>query len=110
VNQIPGGQAGALTVITCLLIAYVVSILYHAIKRPNLGALFHIGSLLAVLYVGWTIRTWPTRAKGDGLVWSLLIAWRDSIITLVFLFADAVGLSGVVEWLMRLWDEAGRAT
>ena len=91
-NGIGTGQAGAMVVITCLIVLYVGSLIFHTIKRPNLGGLMQLVILLAVMWVGWNLRTWPTRAKGDPMLWVFLLAWRDSALTLLYVLADSFGL------------------
>lgn len=105
-RNIQGDQAGAIVVLTTLLIVYVVGVLWGFLKRPRLGSVIELGMLLGVMYVGWTIRTWPTAHKGDGMLMSLLMAWRDSIITLVYLALKLVGLDDVWNFIAKFFEGA----
>jgi hypothetical protein len=102
-KDITAGQAGAALVLTTLLILYVVGMLWGFIKRPRIQSIIELVMLLGVMYVGWIIRTWPTRQSGDGMLMSLGMAWRDSVITLLYLAARMIGLVEVWEWIMRFF-------
>lgn len=96
-TEINAGTAGVTLALTSLLIIYVVFLLWGFVKRPRAGSILEIGILLGVMYVGWTIRTWPTRQPNDAMLMSLGMAWRDSVLSLLGFAASTVGLD-------QAWD------
>jgi hypothetical protein len=102
-NKVGISDAAFAIVATTLLILWVVAMFWGAIRRFHFANLFQVAMMMGVMWVGWTIRTWPTRHKGDGMVLTLLMAWRDSVITLVYLAARLVGFDDVWHWIGRFF-------
>jgi len=91
--------ATASTMIGLFLIAYVVNLIWGMVRHFRLGNMIELGMMFGVMYVGWTIRTWPSRHKGDGMVMSLAMAWRDSIITLIYIALKLFGIVDAWHWI-----------
>jgi hypothetical protein len=88
---VSGGDAAVGTLVL-LLILYVVAMLWNLVRHPRISNLIHLAALYAVFFVGWTVRTWPSRQRGDGPLLSLLMAWRDAVLTLAFLLLKLFGV------------------
>jgi hypothetical protein len=91
-------------VLTILFIIYVVGLLWGLVKHLRVNNLIELGVMFCVMYVGWTIRTWPSRHKGDGMAMSLAMAWRDSILTILYLCFKLFGLVDVWHWIERFFQ------
>jgi hypothetical protein len=91
-------QAGLGLAITMFLVIWLVAQIWSAVKRPTGSAVSNLLLTLAVLYVGWTLRGWPTRPAGAGLMMTLLIAWKDSVLLLLYSLAKLIGL-------VQIWDK-----
>jgi hypothetical protein len=93
--------AASMFVITSLLIVYVVAQIWGLIRHFKFANLLEVLILLGVMWVGWSVRTWPTRHKGDGMLMSLLMAWRDSVLTLGYWFLNLIGLVDIWHAVMK---------
>ena len=91
------GEVTAITVISALLVLYVVSTIAGMFRRPSMAAVFNIAMLFGVMYVGWSVARWPGIDQSEGLLLSLFHAWLDSLRTIWDLFYDLVGLDSVAE-------------
>lgn len=94
-NELGVSQAGLNLVVTILVILYVGAMIWGILKHPRPASLISLVMMFAMMYVGWTLRGWPTAPKDAGLVLTLIIAWRDSAITLLYAAAHLIGLDKV---------------
>jgi hypothetical protein len=92
-------EISAVTVISALLVLYVVSTIAGMFRRPSMAAVFNIAMLFGVMYVGWSIARWPGNDPSEGMLLGLFHAWLDSLRTIWDLFYDISGLDSVVQRL-----------
>jgi hypothetical protein len=83
-NELPV-SLGAIRIIAAALMAfYVVAMIVGTVKKPTGNAIIALVGSLAFIWFGWMLRTWPSYHKGDGMLWMIIKAWRDSVITTIW--------------------------
>jgi hypothetical protein len=96
-NELGLSTATAYLIVSALLTVYAVRMLWIGIKRPSSGGLVAVLGMLMFMWLGWMLRSWSGRGS-HGLLFTLLIAWKDSILTFIWLLFKMVGASDA-------WDQ-----